>query len=373
MKLRAVTSALLLLAAISISATELSDSLLRRYAAEMLIIGFRGDSVETDPDIRHYLQDIRPGGIILFDIDLTSGGGLGTRNIKNRQQVSHLTAKMKEIADYPLFISVDQEGGLVQRLKPRYGYDRLPSAYHLGTELNNPDSTIYYADMMAAQLVEAGVNMNLAPELDIHRADCPVIGKLDRGYSSVPDTVAIHAGLTISRLADKGIIAVGKHFPGHGSAISDSHYGLTDVTSTWNESELIPFKNLIDANQLPAVMTAHIFNRNIDPDLPATLSHKTLTGLLRDKLGFQGVIITDDMYMKGIIDNYSIEQAVIMAINAGADMMIMGNNINTGYENDRPDKIVEMIVRAVKDGKIPEERLKDAHSRIERMRTLLTD
>ncbi|MDE7153302.1 MAG: hypothetical protein K2O00_02505 [Muribaculaceae bacterium] len=370
MKLR-ILIPLLLLTFFGSTATELPDSLLRRYAAEMLIIGFRGDSVETDPDIHHYLKDIRPGGIILFDIDLTSGGGLGTRNIKNRAQLRHLTDEMKKMADYPLFIAVDQEGGLVQRLKPRYGFDRLPSAYHLGIEVNNPDSTEFYARLMANQLNDAGVNMNLAPELDIHRPDCPVIGHLDRGYSANTDSVAFHAGITIKVLSDSGIIAVGKHFPGHGSAISDSHYGLTDVTSTWNENELTPFKKLIDSGELQAIMTAHIFNRNIDPDFPATLSHSTLTGLLRDKLGFDGVIITDDMYMKGIIDNYSIEQAVIMAINAGADMMIMGNNINTGYEADRPDKIIEIIVKAVKEGRIPEERLTDAHRRIERMQQQL--
>ena len=371
MKLRSLIAAICLVSLTNIVGATLPDSLLHRYAAEMLIIGFRGDSVETDPDIKRYLQEIRPGGIILFDIDLTSGGGLGTRNIKSRDQVSHLTSEMKKIAGYPLFIAVDQEGGLVQRLKPRYGYSPLPSAYHLGTEVNNVDSTDFYAHLMASQLKEAGVNMNLAPELDIHRDDCPVIGKLDRGYSSSPDSVAIHAGKTIERLAEQGIISVGKHFPGHGSAISDSHYGLTDVTSTWTEAELIPFKTLIDSGNLQAIMTAHIFNRNIDPDLPATLSHKILTGLLRDKMGFDGVIITDDMYMKGIIDNYSIEQAVIMAINAGADMMIMGNNINTGYEADRPDKIIEIIVHAVKDGKIPEQRLIDAHNRISNLQNHL--
>ncbi|MDE6267116.1 MAG: hypothetical protein K2M07_07195 [Muribaculaceae bacterium] len=367
MKLRLILTCIAVIAIAHISATTLPDSLIRRYAAEMLIIGFRGDSLETDPDALHYLKDIRPGGIILFDIDLTSGGGLGTRNIRSREQVAHLTAEMKKAADYPLLIAVDQEGGLVQRLKPRYGYESLPSALHLGTEINNPDSTLHYAEVMAGQLREAGVNMNLAPELDIHRSDCPVIGKLDRAYSSSPDSVALHSGITIRTLADKGIVSVGKHFPGHGSAVSDSHYGLTDVTSTWNEEELIPFKNLIDSGDLKAIMTAHIFNRNIDEELPATLSKKILTGLLREKLGFDGVIITDDMYMKGIIDNYSIEQAIIMAINAGADMMIMGNNINTGYESDRPEKIIGIIANAVKDGKIEESRIIEAHNRIHKL------
>ncbi len=353
------------------NAIVLNDSLLRVYVAEMLIVGFRGDSVETDPDIARILRDVKPGGIILFDVDLTSGGGLGTRNIKSRAQLAHLTAEMKEIADYPLLIAADQEGGLVQRLKPCYGYSPLPAAFYLGTTVNDPDSTLIYAELMAGELSEAGVNMNLAPELDIYRYDCPVIGALSRGYSSNPDSIVFHSEIVIDRLADKKIIAVGKHFPGHGSATSDSHYGLTDVTATWTPAELVPFKKLIDADMLPAIMTAHIFNRNIDGDNPATLSHKTLTGLLRDQLGFNGVIITDDMYMKGIIDNYSIEDAVIKAINAGADMMIMGNNINTGYEAERPEKIVNLIVKAVKDGRIDESRIVDAHKRIQSLRSHL--
>lgn len=362
-----------LLAAVSfaVNAAGLNDSILRSYAAEMLIVGFRGDSVETDPDIKHILRDIRPGGIILFDVDLTTGGGLGSRNIKSRGQLAHLTAEMRKTAGYPLIIAVDQEGGLVQRLKPCYGYSQLPKAFYLGTTLNDPDSTFMYAELMARELVEAGVNMNLAPELDIHKHDCPVIGGLSRSYSSEPDSVAFHAKIVIEELLKKKVIPVGKHFPGHGSASADSHYGLTDVTATWDAAELIPFKKLIASNSLPAVMTAHIFNRNIDSDNPATLSYRTLTGLLREELGFSGVIITDDMYMKGIIDNYSIEEAVVRAINAGADMMIMGNNISTGYEADRPEKIVSLIVNAVKDGRIPESRILDAHKRIEVLRLCL--
>lgn len=363
----------LVLASVSfaVNALSLNDSVLRAYAAEMLIVGFRGDSVETDPDIKHILRDIRPGGIILFDVDLTTGGGLGTRNIKSSRQLAHLTSEMKKTAGYPLLIAVDQEGGLVQRLKPRYGYSQLPKAFYLGTTLNNPDSTLMYAGLMARELAEAGVNMNLAPELDIHKPDCPVIGALSRGFSANPDSVAFHAQIVIDVLMDRNVIPVGKHFPGHGSATADSHYGLTDVTATWDEAELIPFRKLIASNSLPAVMTAHIFNRNIDPDNPATLSYRTLTGLLREELGFSGVIITDDMYMKGIIDNYSIDEAVVRAINAGADMMIMGNNISTGYEADRPEKIVNLIVNAVKDGRIAESRIIDAHKRIQVLRSCI--
>ncbi|MEE0978752.1 MAG: glycoside hydrolase family 3 N-terminal domain-containing protein, partial [Muribaculaceae bacterium] len=371
MKKLITTAIIALITIITPKAQTLPDSTLKQLAAQMLIIGFQSDSLETDPNLRHYLTEIKPGGIILFDIDLTKKGGLGSRNIKNPQQLAHLTQQIKQTAGYPIIIAADQEGGLVQRLKPQYGYQQIPSAHKIGTEINNPDTTLHYASVMAQQLKQAGINMNLAPELDTHSPQCPVIGKLNRAYSSNTDTIALHASITINQLLKNNIIPVAKHFPGHGSATADSHYGLTDVTQTWTPDELRPFKKLIDANTLPAIMTAHIINKNIDPDNPATLSHKTLTQLLRQTLGYNGTIITDDLYMKGIISNYTIPQAIITTINAGADMIIIGNNINTGFEPDRPQKIINIIVDAVKQGKIPQQRLIDANNHIKQLHRII--
>ncbi|MDE6715030.1 MAG: hypothetical protein K2J74_00930, partial [Muribaculaceae bacterium] len=279
------------------------------------------------------------------------------------ERLTKLTSDLKRLSGGKLLIAVDQEGGRVQRLKPQYGYSKLPSAQYIGS-VDNPDTTAFYGRLMAKELAEAGVNVNLAPELDVHRDSCPVIGRFGRAYSENPEKVALHAGITIDCLHDKGILAAVKHFPGHGSAMADSHYGLTDVTNTWSAEELEPFKQLIDANKVDMVMTAHIFNRQLDADMPATLSHHVLTDILRDSLGFEGVILTDDMYMQGIIDNYSIEDAVLAAINAGADMLIMGNNISTGFEPERPARITEIIVNAVKEGKIDVQRLVDSNRRI---------
>ncbi|MDE7092942.1 MAG: hypothetical protein K2O43_05925, partial [Muribaculaceae bacterium] len=184
-------------------------------------------------------------------------------------------------------------------------------------------------------------------------------------YSSDVEKVAYHASLTVDCLHNKGILAAVKHFPGHGSATSDSHYGLTDVTTTWSPEELIPFKHLIDNGQADLIMTAHIFNRQLDPDMPATLSKRVLTDLLRNELGYKGIILSDDMYMQGIIDNYRIEDAVVDAINAGADMLIMGNNISTGFEPDRPARIARIIVQAVKEGRIDPKRLVESNQRID--------
>lgn len=348
------------------AAEKLERDSLERIAARMLIVGFKGDVITSDNPVVSYLKDTKVGGIILFDIDLTGTRKLGSRNITGREQLQQLTESIRHIAGYPMVITADQEGGLVQRLKPQYGYEAVPSAKTIG-KIRNVDTTYYWGTVMAKQLKEAGINLNLAPEVDIHKDDCPVIGKLDRSYSIDPDSVALHATVTIDAFHDNGVKVTLKHFPGHGSATADSHYGLTDVTNTWNESELIPFKTLIDLDKADAIMTAHIFNRILDPDYPATLSKKIITDLLRNQLNYDGVVITDDLYMQGIIDNYSIEEALTLAINAGADMIIVGNNISTGFEADRPAKLVKIIADAVERGDIDVARLQEANLRIDEL------
>ena len=359
---------LMLMAIGAVSAEKLpGDSCLRKMAARMLMVGFKGDSVTPDNPVTGYVRDLGVGAIILFDVDLTGDATIGSRNITGRDQLRRLTSDLQALAgDRRILIAADQEGGRVQRLKPQYGFTRVPTARHIGM-LANDDSTAHYAAVMADELAWAGVNVNLAPEVDLHRADCPVIGELDRAYAADPDSVHRFAALTISEMNKKGVTTVLKHFPGHGSASSDSHYGLTDVTATWDSTELIPFKRLIDDGYRGMIMTAHIFNRKLDPDLPATLSHKIVQETLRDKMGFDGVVVTDDMYMQGIIDNYSAEEAIIMAINAGADMLCLGNNISTGFEPERPQHIADVIVQAVKDGRIPFARIAVANRRIEKL------
>ncbi|MGN0214682.1 MAG: glycoside hydrolase family 3 protein [Muribaculaceae bacterium] len=347
------------------------DSLLRRYAAEMLMVGFKGDSITPQSDAVRYVRDLHVGGIILFDVDLTGTKQLGSRNITNRERLRRLTRELQGYGDGMLLIALDQEGGRVARLKPQYGYQPTVSHRYLG-EANNRDTTVRYARQMAEELAWSGVNMNLAPDIDVNvNVECPVIGRLGRSFSADTAVVTQHAGWFIDAHHQCGVMCAVKHFPGHGSSAADSHYGLTDVTDTWQCGELHPFMQLIAEGKIDAVMTAHIFNRRLDAELPATLSHNILTGVLRNELGFEGVILTDDMYMQGIVDNYKIEDAIALAINAGADMLVMGNNITTGYEPDRPFKVVEMIVNAVKAGKIPPERLQESYERIRKLKNRL--
>ncbi|MBR6489817.1 MAG: hypothetical protein IKT03_04700, partial [Muribaculaceae bacterium] len=168
-----------------------------------------------------------------------------------------------------------------------------------------------------------------------------------------------------------GVLCAVKHFPGHGSALGDSHYSIVDVTNTWQPRELEPFANLIAKNKVDVVMTAHIYNRRLDPDHPATLSHRIITELLRDNLHYDGVVITDDMYMEGILAQHSVPEAFALAINAGADILLVGNNINTGFEANRPFYLVDTIVDLVKSGKVPYERVHQSSERILKLKARL--
>ena len=343
-----------------------ADSVLRRYAAQMLMVGFKGDSINDQSDAARYVRDLKVGAIVLFDVDLTGDATIGSRNVTSTGQLATLTRKLQSYADYPLLIALDQEGGRVVRMKTQYGFQPIVSAKYLG-ETDNEDTTRFYGHRMGEQLHSHGVNINLAPVLDLDNPQCPAIGKLDRSYGASPTQVVRHARWLIEEHHKQGVLCAVKHFPGHGSAISDSHWGFVDVTQTWNPTELIPFRRLIHDNLIDLVMTAHIFNQKLDPDYPATLSRKTLEGLLRKELGYDGVVVTDDMYMEGIINQYSIERALVLAINAGADLICVGNNINTGFEPDRPFRLVDIIVEAVKRGEIPYARLLQSHERLERL------
>ncbi len=348
-----------------------SDSVLRRYAARMLMVGFKGDSVAAGCDAERYVRELKVGAVILFDIDLTGTAKIGSRNVTSKQRLTRMTRQLQQWADYPLIIALDQEGGRVARLKPQYGYLPTVSAAWLG-KLNNEDTTRHYSGRMAQELAASGINVNLAPVVDVYNPACPALGKLDRCFDADPAAIARQAEWIIDEHHRRGVMCTLKHFPGHGSATEDSHWGFVDVSKTWHRNELQPFKTLIGKGVVDMVMTAHIVNSQLDPTLlPATLSHPVLTGLLREQMGYDGVIVTDDMYMQGIIDHYSVENAIVMAINAGADMLCVGNNISTGFEPDRPQHLVEIIVKAVKDGRIPLHRIVESNARIAKLQSRL--
>lgn len=341
---------------------------LRQKIAQMLLVGFRGTTIKDGDPIVRDIATHRIGGTILFDRDaaLAQYG----RNITSPVQLKELTRQLRLYASTPLFISIDQEGGKVVRLKESYGFPPTVSAQYLGTQ-NNPTVTRMYADSIAATLAENGINMNFAPVLDLNvNPDSPAIGKLERSFSADPAVVVNHGRIFVETHDKSRVATCFKHFPGHGSATSDTHAGVTDVTNTWTELELEPYRALIAEGNCRMVMTAHIFNSRIDPVYPATLSYSTITGILRQRLGYNGVVVTDDMQMGAIIQQYSFETAVEKAIMAGVDIVMFANNLS--YDPDITPKAIDLIYSLVEKGTIPLARINESYNRIMVMKNRFT-
>ncbi len=333
---------------------------------QMLMVGFRGYEVADDDPIRPRLQDGTLGNVVLFDVDGPTGGG---RNIQSPSQVKALTAQLRDLAATTPFISCDEEGGYVARLKPAYGFPATVSEETLGNR-NDPAYTKQVTSTMAKTLADAGVNLNLAPVMDVNvNPDNPVIGSLERSFSPDPDIVTQQGLAFIDAHHEQGVLCTMKHFPGHGSSQADSHLGFVDVTNLWTPMELEPFANVIKAGKADVIMTAHIFNANWDDKYPATLSKAVLTGMLRQQLGFDGVIMTDDMQMGAIRQYYGFDAAIELAVNAGADILAIANN--GPFDPDISEKAFDAVNTAVQAGRITEERIAESYARIMKLKQRL--
>ena len=342
---------------------------LQQKIAQMLIIGFRATELQGDEPIVRDICKYGIGGVILFDYDVILESY--ERSIVSPQQVFELTRTLHSYSGLPLLIAIDQEGGRVSRLKERYGFPPTVSAQYLGSA-NDLVLTRKYAESMAETLRGNGINVNFAPVVDLNvNPDNPLIGALERSFSADPEVVTAHAGIFVDAHKRNGIMTSLKHFPGHGSSNTDSHKGLVDVTSTWTEKELEPYRALLSRGNCKMVMTAHIFNRHLDPDYPATLSYSTITGLLRNKLGFNGVVVSDDMQMGAITQNYSFDTAIEKSILAGVDILDVANE--AAYDPDAAPRTIELITSLVRKGIISEERINESYQRIMKLKRLMNE
>ena len=334
---------------------------------QMLLVGFRGTAVDSTNHIFRDLRDYHVGSVILFDYDAPTG--TRGRNIRSASQVKALCAQLRAL-NPDLLIGIDQEGGYVSRLSTRYGFPKTLSAQRSATL--GIDSVRSQARLTAGMLASLGINLNFAPVADVNvNPSCPVIGAIERSFSVDTAAVARCCEVWIEEQRAKGVVSCLKHFPGHGSAKGDTHKGLVDVTKTWQRRELAPYRALCSSptGEVPEggrgmmVMTAHVINRQLDPaGLPASLSPK-ITSYLRDTLGFQGVIVTDDLAMGAISGQYSLEQTVHMALEAGADLLCLSNN-GGHYDPDLVPKVVKVIKKLVADGTVSEERIRQSALRI---------
>lgn len=334
---------------------------LRERIGQLLLVGFRGCRPDECALIARDLRETHVGSVILFDQEMADRS-LTRRNIESPAQVRELVRFLQSAAARPLLVAIDQEGGRVNRLKPGYGFPPSLSHAELG-HIDQPAETFSHAEATARTLAGLGINLNLAPvvDLDAH-PDNPVIKGKGRCFSAEPAAVERHAAEFVRAHRTHGVLTCLKHFPGHGSAGGDTHLGLVDVTRTWDERELTPFANLVAAGLCDMVMSAHVFNARLDPHHPATLSRAVITGILREKLGFTGVITSDDLEMKAISTHYGLEQSVPAAIEAGVDLLCFGNNL--GYDPDIARRVSDILVRAVESGRLTEARIDASCRRI---------
>lgn len=336
------------------------DTVLEDQVGQMLLVGFRGIRITPDSPIISILQELNLGGVVLFDYDVPSQSY--PRNILNPPQTKKLIADLQSYARTPLLVAVDAEGGRINRLKSKYGFQEIPSAQVMGEKTYQDCLHIY--GMLARQLSDLGFNLNLAPVVDVNlNPQNPVIGALERSFSSDPRITTVCAAAFIIAHREAGIITTLKHFPGHGSSQKDSHLGLVDVTRTFDETELVPYQDLIRKGLAETIMTAHIMNRHIDKDLPATLSTAFIQGILREKFAFKGVVISDDMQMGAITTHFGLAEALILAVNAGCDLIALANNARS-YDERLPLRAHRIIVEAVKEGKISKQRIAEAYERL---------
>lgn len=321
---------------------------IKSLVGQMFLVGFDGYSVPAD--FKKAITEYGLGSTIYFK-----------QNIQSPAQVAELSNELqfscRPKTAPPLFISVDQEGGRVARLPAPF--TKFPSLDHLG-ELGSPKIGFEFGQVLAKELKAVGINIDFAPVVDVNsNPSNPIIG--DRAFSADPE-VCGKMGSAVSRGIQKmGVMAVAKHFPGHGDTTEDSHLTLPKVDRTYdqlNALELIPFRRVI-RSRVGGVMTAHILNPALDADYPATMSKPTLD-LLRNDLRFTRLIFSDDMEMNAVSENYGPEEAAILAIKAGCDILIY-----RGVERGFPIGPFEAILKAIESKDIPLALIEKAVARVQ--------
>ncbi|GAA2575682.1 glycoside hydrolase family 3 N-terminal domain-containing protein [Actinomadura fulvescens] len=333
----------------------MSGDSIERLARGTLLPSFPGASAPR------WLQDELErglGGVTLFAL-------IG--NVPSPEALTALTAEMRKAAD-PI-ITIDEEGGDVTRLGGHLTGSPYPGNAALGA-VDDPDLTRRVYRSLGAELAEVGVNLNFAPSVDVNTAaDNPVIGT--RSFGSDPELVARHAVASVIGTQEAGVAACAKHFPGHGATVEDSHLGVPIVDADLallDRRDLLPFRGAIQAGA-QAVMTGHLNLPSITKGVPSTLSHAAITGLLREHLGYQGVIVTDALDMQGASGAIGIPEASVRALLAGADLLCLGPK----EHQESLRAVLAAIEEAVNTGRLPLERLHDAAERTRRLKAWLAD
>ena len=333
---------------------------IQKMISKMVILGFNGENVGQNDEI---YKDIKSGlgGVILFDKDPNDKQKV--KNVRNKEQLKKLTSQLQSISKQKLLISIDQEGGIVQRLKKEDGFVDTLRASEVALKGESFAKQTY--KLLANDLKESGINTDFAPVVDLAiNKENKVIVTRGRSFGQSSNEVIKYSSIFVEELKKQNIISVLKHFPGHGSSLGDSHLGFVDITNTWNEKELEPYKYFIKNNKVDMIMTAHVYNKNLDATNPATLSYNINTKLLRNKLGFEGVLVSDDLQMYAISKHYDLKQTLTLSINSGVNMLLFANQLAKPITLKQ---IVDTVYSQILNKQISLEQIIKSNQRIDKM------
>ncbi len=330
---------------------------LDQMIGQMLMLSFHGQK-PTDTgtvDAQKILSSGKIGGLIFMG-----------HNMKSRAQISALIGFIKKGSplNSPPFLAIDQEGGQVQRLQEKHGFTTIPTAHELALHKSTSAAFKTYK-VMANELADVGFNVNFGPVVDLNLVpQNPIIGKRERSYGQLPATVESFSRAFVMAHRQNNILTALKHFPGHGSSWTDSHEQFVDLSQSWKQRELEPYRQMISEKLADMVMVGHLYHPNFSDGnkLPASLSKRAIEGVLRGQLGYKGLVVTDDLGMGAIRKYFSFDEALIRSIRAGNDIIMI---VDGKYANSHEiNRIHGIIIDAVKQGHIPLSTIQQSYLRI---------
>jgi beta-N-acetylhexosaminidase len=337
-------------------------SALSSDVAEMLMFGFDGAAANTRSAqiLAEHVGAGRVGGVFFVKA-----------NVGSRDDVIAIIREFSSNKTSTPLIAIDHEGGFVQRLTERHGFARLPSARRVAAT-KTPDQAKELYSMAASELAAIGFNLNLAPVIDLDDPASPAVGHFERAFAGDPATVTAYAEAFVDGFASARILCALKHFPGQGLSRDDSHRDLPDITATWSESEIEPYSKLIASGRARIIMTGHMRLASVEKEpIPITLSSAVTTGMLRDRLGFNGVVITDDLDMSAVSGRMERREAIIRAIAAGNDILMIRNT--SQFDPALPQNVARWVRGAIDKGDLSETRIRESADRVRKLKQTFAD
>ena len=337
---------------------------LEKMAGQMILVGFEGDS-PGDAGVRAIVDDLaagRLGGVMYLK-----------KNVASLRAVREINALLREAAtNLPPLITLDQEGGAVERLTKDVGFTEIANAATIAAR-NTPEQAEAIYARMARGIAEQGFSVNFGPVADLNtNPENQIIARYGRAFSDDPDVVAAYDAAFIRAHHAAGLITALKHFPGHGSSTADSHEGFVDITRSWAPEELEPYRALIGQDMADMVMVGHLYHADYvdgDGQTPSSLSPRWIDGVLRDELGFDGVVISDDLEMGAIRDHFSLKDTVTMAVRAGMDILLFSNTAD--YRPGLAQEVLDILLAEADADPAFAARIEQSYTRIAALKARL--